>query len=110
MIPILLAPVAGLLALAAAAVIAQGILKSKVADQKMVEISDAIKQGALAYMNRQYRTIAAVGAALVVVLLAVAFVGDPAKRTEWLWTTAGFVVGSLFSAASGYLGMHISVR
>src|SRR5438093_1125159 len=98
MIPILIAPVAGLLALAAAAVIAQGILKHKVADAKMVEISGAIKQGALAYMNRQYRTIAVVGAVLVAVLLAVAFLGPADKRTEWLWTTAGFAVGSLFSA------------
>jgi K(+)-stimulated pyrophosphate-energized sodium pump len=110
MIPIILAPVAGLVALLAAAVIAQGILKSKVTDAKMVEISAAIKEGALAYMNRQYRTIAFVAVAIVAALLAVAFLGPAAAKDQWLWTTAGFVVGSLFSAAAGYVGMHISVR
>ncbi|MEK6985055.1 MAG: sodium-translocating pyrophosphatase [Candidatus Thermoplasmatota archaeon] len=110
MIPIVLAPVAGLVALLAAAVIAQGILKSKVTDAKMVEISNAIKQGAMAFMNRQYRTILFVALAIVAVLLAVAFFGPADKKVEWLWTTAGFIVGSGFSAAAGYIGMHISVR
>ncbi len=110
MIPIILAPVAGLVALLAAAVIAQGILKSKVTDAKMVEISAAIKSGAMAFMNRQYRTIAYVAVAIIAALLAVAYLGPSEKKVEWLWTTAGFVVGSGFSAAAGYIGMHISVR
>ena len=92
MIPIVLAPVAGLVALLAAAVIAQGILKSKVTDAKMVEISNAIKQGAMAFMNRQYRTILFVALAIVAVLLAVAFFGPADKKVEWLWTTAGFTI------------------
>ncbi len=117
MLPILLAPVAGLIALVAAGIIAQGILKSKVTDAKMVEISDAIKQGAMAFMNRQYRTIAVVAVAITAALLAVTYLGGPADaaakaawQQQWLWTTAGFVVGSGFSAASGYIGMHMSVR
>jgi K(+)-stimulated pyrophosphate-energized sodium pump len=111
MIPVLLAPVAGLLALAAAAVLAQGILRSKPKDAKMVEISDAVKEGAMAYMNRQYRVISIVAAAIIAVLLAVTFTrGDATERTMWVWTTAGFAVGALFSALAGYAGMHISVR
>ncbi len=111
MLPLVLAPLAGLVALVAAAVLAQTILKAKPKDAKMVEISDAIKQGAMAYMNRQYRTIAVVAAALTVVFAIVAATRTvPDERTQWIWTTVGFVVGALFSAIAGYAGMNISVR
>ena len=77
----------------------------------MVEISDAIKQGAMAYMNRQYRTIAMVAAGLLVIFLGVTFTrGDAAARTEWTWTTVGFVAGAILSAVAGYIGMNTSVR
>jgi K(+)-stimulated pyrophosphate-energized sodium pump len=111
MIPLIVAPLAGVIALAAAAVLARGILKAPAGEPRMVEISDAIKSGAMAYMNRQYKTIAAVAAVLVVVFAAVTFTrSDPAQRTEWLWTTVGFAVGAVFSAVAGYIGMNISVR
>ncbi|MCA1819772.1 MAG: sodium-translocating pyrophosphatase, partial [Halobacteriales archaeon] len=109
-IPLYLAPLAGLLALVAAGIIARGILRMPTGEAKMVEISDAVRQGAMAYMNRQYRTIAIVAAALIAVLVVVTFTADAANRAMWLWTTVGFVVGSLFSAIAGYIGMHISVR
>src|SRR5688500_2045126 len=110
-IPLVLAPLAGILALLAAAVIARGSLRTRTGEARIVEISDAVKQGAMAYMNGQYRTIAVVAAVLVAVLLVVSFASDsPGGRGMWLWTTVGFVVGSLFSAAAGYIGMHISVR
>jgi K(+)-stimulated pyrophosphate-energized sodium pump len=112
MIPLLmLAPVAGLLALAAAAVLVQSILKAKTGEARMVEISDAVKEGAMAFMNRQYRTIAVAAVAILAVLLGVTFTrGDPAQQTQWLWTTVGFAVGAGFSALAGYIGMFISVR
>jgi K(+)-stimulated pyrophosphate-energized sodium pump len=111
MIPLIVAPLAGLVALVAAGFLARTILKAPAGEPRMVEISDAIKQGAMAYMNRQYKTIAAVAGVLVVVFLAVTFTrGTPAARTEWEWTTIGFVVGALFSALAGYIGMNTSVR
>ncbi|MCA1810401.1 MAG: sodium-translocating pyrophosphatase [Halobacteriales archaeon] len=111
MIPLLLAPVAGLLALAAAALLVQSILKAKTGEPRMVEISDAVKEGAMAFMNRQYRTIAMAAVAIIAVLLGVTFTrGDAAATTQWLWTTVGFAVGSGFSALAGYIGMFISVR
>ena len=111
MIPLIVAPLAGVLALVAAAILARGILKAPTGDAKMVEISDAIKQGAMAYMNRQYRTIAVVAAVLMALFLAVAFTrAEAADKTEWLWTSAGFAVGAFFSAIAGYIGMNISVR
>src|SRR5688572_493375 len=111
MIPLIVAPLAGIVALVAAAFLARTILKAPAGEPRMVEISDAIKAGAMAYMNRQYKTIAAVAAVLVLVFLGVTFTRETAaEQTEWVWTTAGFVVGSLFSALAGYAGMNISVR
>ncbi len=109
-LPLILAPVAALLGLVAAGFLARNVLAAETGNKKMVEISDAVKQGAMAYMNRQYKTIAYVAAAIVVVFLGVTFTQEGADRTLWIWTTAGFVVGALFSAAAGYLGMNIAVR
>ncbi|MEA3137615.1 MAG: K(+)-stimulated pyrophosphate-energized sodium pump [Thermoplasmata archaeon] len=116
---IIVAPLAGIVALVAAAFLARTILKAPAGEPRMVEISDAIKSGAMAYMNRQYKTIAAVAAVLLVVFLAVTFTRDgplagqpwvDSDQAGWALTTVGFVVGSLFSALAGYAGMNISVR
>ena len=69
-------------------------------DEKMKKIANAILQGARAYLNRQYRTIAIVAVVLAVVL---------GLLLGWL-TVAGFVVGAVFSALAGYIGMMVSVR
>jgi len=110
-LPLILAPVGALLALVAAGLLARNVLSHPTGTPRMVEISDAVKQGAMAYMNRQYKTIAVVAAAITAVFLAVTLTrGDVADRVLWQWTTVGFVVGALFSALSGYLGMNIAVR
>lgn len=69
-------------------------------DEKMKKIADAILQGARAYLNRQYRTIAVVAVVLALIL---------GWLLNWL-TVAGFLVGAVFSALAGYIGMMVSVR
>lgn len=95
-----LAPIAGLVALLFAMWLVFFVLRKNPGTEKMQSISNAIKEGAVAYLNRQYKTIGIV-AAIITAILAIA-INIP--------TAVGFVVGAVFSAAAGYIGMNISVR
>ena len=77
------------------------VLKSNAGSDKMQEISSAIQVGAQAYLNRQYTTIAIVGAVICVLLYL--FFRD-------LWVVGGYLIGAILSGAAGYIGMIISVR
>ncbi|HLC91060.1 MAG TPA: sodium-translocating pyrophosphatase [Candidatus Nanoarchaeia archaeon] len=96
----IIAMVVSLLALAYAGYLSWTILKVETGTEKMQEIAAAIKEGAMAFMARQYKTIA-IFAVIIAVILAVLF--------PWQ-VAAGFIIGALLSAASGFIGMSISVR
>ncbi|MES2035717.1 MAG: sodium/proton-translocating pyrophosphatase, partial [Pseudomonadota bacterium] len=96
-----LAIIAGLLAVIYGAVQTAGLMRKSAGNARMQEIAAAIQEGAQAYLNRQYTTIAIVGV-LVIVVLAVFFRG---------WEQpVGFAVGAILSGAAGFVGMLISVR
>jgi len=107
---LILTPLAAIVALIAAFILAKSVLSAPTGDEKMNDIADAVKEGASAYMNRQYTTITYVAVAIIAVFALIAFTQDGQSATTWWWTTIGFAVGALFSALSGYAGMSIAVR
>jgi K(+)-stimulated pyrophosphate-energized sodium pump len=76
------------------------VLKLSPGNARMQEIAGAVQEGAKAYMNRQYTTIAVAGVVLFVIL-----------GVALNWDTAiGFAIGAIFSGLAGYIGMFVSVR
>ena len=90
----------GLAAVLYGLVTSRQILSLGSGNDKMQEIAGAIQEGARAYLNRQYMTIAIVG---VVIFALIWIVFDLASGI-------GFFIGAFFSGAAGYVGMNISVR
>jgi K(+)-stimulated pyrophosphate-energized sodium pump len=94
------APLAGIIGLIFALYLVLYILKLDPGTEKMKEIASAIQEGAMAYLNRQYKTVAIIAVILTVVIYKAINPG----------TAVAFVLGAIMSAAAGYLGMNISVR
>lgn len=92
--------VAALLSLGFGVMLALQVLKHPEGEGKQIDIASAIQQGAKAFLNREYKTVAMVGVAVMIVLwIAFGFV-----------TALAFVVGALSSALAGYIGMSVAVR
>jgi len=90
----------GVVALVYGGWLVQTLLAQSPGTKEMQEIAAAIEEGATAYLNRQYTTIAIAGAVIFVAAFAV--LG---------WQVAvGFLIGATLSGAAGYIGMHVSVR
>src|SRR5258705_6592563 len=99
----------GILALGAALMLARAVIASDTGTPEMRAISDAIREGAEAFLRRQYTTIGGIAAALAVVV----FVGyhmSPRTSPYALKTVISFLVGAVCSGLAGYTGMYCSIR
>src|SRR5512139_2735001 len=97
---IMLSLVCGAIGVAYALVTASWVAKQDAGSQRMQDISNAVKEGAYAFLAREYKTVAMVAVVLVVVLAAVLGV----------WTAIGFIIGTVGSALAGFIGMWVTVR
>jgi K(+)-stimulated pyrophosphate-energized sodium pump len=103
LIPVVLA---GILALVYGGVLTRWVLRRSPGNERMQEIGQAIREGASAYLNRQYSIIAVIGVVLAIVLTLGGLLNSALG-----WKTALlFLFGAGLSAGAGYIGMNVSVR
>jgi len=91
---------AGLIAIFYGYIVGKKILSASPGNNKMQEIAGAIQEGARAYLNRQYKTIALVGVVIVFII----------TYALGIWVGLGYFIGAFLSGAAGYVGMLVSVQ
>jgi K(+)-stimulated pyrophosphate-energized sodium pump len=95
-------PIAGAVALIFAWLLTRSIFRKDTGSPEMAAIGEAIREGAMAYLKRQYKTIAIVSVILGAVIMALI---EPRP-----WVGVAFLLGAFCSALSGYIGMFVSVK
>ena len=98
---LILAPLAGILALIFAGILASGIAKKDPGNDKMKEIMGYIHEGAMAFLYREYKVLA-----IFIVVLALV-IGVLLK--SWV-TSLCFIIGAIFSILAGYFGMQVATK
>ena len=105
-IPLILGLLAGIMAAVYAGVLIKRINGLPAGNEKMRSIASAIQEGAMAYLARQYKTVAIAAVVIAIILVIPGFMGVSGFG---IWTALGFLLGGAASAAAGYIGMRISV-
>ncbi|MDQ2905425.1 MAG: sodium-translocating pyrophosphatase [Ktedonobacteraceae bacterium] len=104
----------GLLAVAFAGWLATYVLRRDTGTPAMQKVANAIYEGAMAFLNRQYRTIGSLALVAAIVVGGVLFLlgqGDQAAKLNLAWhTSLAFLVGAFCSGLSGYIGMYVAVK
>ncbi len=98
---ILFALACGVLGVVYAVITAMWVSKQDAGSAKMQEISNAVKEGAYAFLAREYKTVAVVAVILVILIAAIGL---------GIWTSIGFIIGTVGSALAGFVGMWVTVR
>jgi len=99
----------GALALVAAVALARTVIAADTGTADMQVISNAIREGAEAFLRRQYRTIGAIAVVLAIVLFIGYHMSDRMAPFA-IKTVVSFLVGAICSALAGYTGMYCSIR
>jgi K(+)-stimulated pyrophosphate-energized sodium pump len=105
---VLVAVGAGALALVTAFILAMRVLKADAGNELMTSISDGVREGAMAFLRREYRSIA-IFVVVLAVLLAVGLRSDVVSGLGWK-TAIAFLVGAACSMTAGFIGMQVSTR
>jgi H(+)-translocating pyrophosphatase len=100
-----LAPIGGILALIMAKMFHGSVMKKSEGDENMVEIAQAVRDGAMAYLGRQYKVVAGVFV-LLIIFLGIMY----ALKLQELWTLVGVPVAGLFSGLCGWFGMRMATN
>src|SRR5208283_3687280 len=91
----------GILGVIYAIMTAMWVSKQDAGSAKMQDISNAVKEGAYAFLAREYKTVAIVAVVLLILIVAFGF---------GIWTAIGFLIGTCGSALAGFVGMWVNVR
>src|SRR5690348_16011157 len=111
--PMVIVWLAGLIAVAFAAYLAYDVLHRDQGTPAMQEVANAIFEGAMAFLNRQYRTIWMIAIVAAVIIGVVLGVLEPDRTVaiDIAWRTAvSFLVGAACSSLAGFIGMYIAVK
>jgi len=105
---LLIAPIAGIISILAAVYLYFYVSKQDSGNERMREISNAIKEGANAYLKRQYSTLAIFVIIVAVVLLIVFW--NPESIIQGPSRALAYVMGSICSGLAGYFGMNVALK
>ena len=95
-------PLAGIIALIFAFILAGKVKKESMGTDRMAELSDAINEGAMAFLGREYKMLAVFVAVVAVIMAVVPNLG-------WQYAVS-FILGAFFSALAGFIGMQIATQ
>ncbi len=96
----------GLFSIAASILMYLKIRKMETGNEKMNEIADAIRVGAMAYLKRQTKYVGMFAAIIAALFLLIGFIFDPL----WIGIAFAFLIGAISSALAGYIGMDITTQ